>query len=82
MSVQRRILITLVWILSLVAVQAWAQSGARRIPRGAEPEVITGSDIGFQVDHVKGDTPVGSLVVKRDGKWVGVEFGGRIIFAK
>jgi hypothetical protein len=77
MNVQRRIVILFVWILSLVGVAAWAQSAKRP---GGEPEVI--SDVGFQVDRYKGNTPVGSLVVRRNGQWVEVEFGGRVKIAR
>jgi hypothetical protein len=79
MSLRRRIVILFVWILSLVGVAAWAQSPKRP---GGGPEIISGSDIGFQVDRSKGDTPVGSLVVRRDGKWVEVEFSGRMKIAR
>lgn len=71
MNVRTKIVVALLWIVSLAVVGTYAQSRGR----GEEPEVIAGSDIGFRVDHYKGGTPVGVLVVKKDGKWVQVEFG-------
>ena len=36
--------------------------------------VFTGSDIGFRVESLRGDTPVGRLVVKVNGRWVETDF--------
>jgi hypothetical protein len=36
------------------------------------PTVISGGDFGFRVDRWDGDTPVGRVVVRHDGKWVDV----------
>jgi hypothetical protein len=71
-----RIVVVLLWMASLVgsvAATAHAQRFVR--PAGKEPEVVSGSDVGFRIDHYNGETPVGELVVKRDGKWVAVQFG-------
>ncbi len=38
------------------------------------PRVLSGGDIGFRVEGVKGQNPVGRLVVKINDKWVDVEF--------
>jgi hypothetical protein len=43
--------------------------------RQAEPQVLSGADIGFRVDHEDRDgARVGTLVVKVDGKWVDALF--------
>ena len=76
MKTRTKIVLALVWILSLAAVGAIAQ------PTPSDPQVIAGPDVGFRVDHYKGDTPVGELVVKKDGKWVPVEFATRMKMAK
>jgi hypothetical protein len=34
------------------------------------PKIITGDEIGFRVDGYKDGVPVGTVVVKVDGKWV------------
>ena len=72
MNIRTKVVVALLWIVSLAAVGVMAQSRGRG--QAAEPEVIAGSNIGFRVDHYKGETPVGELVVKRDGKWIPVEF--------
>ena len=74
-----KLLIAVLWIVSLAAVGMFAQG---RSAGKTEPEVIAGPDVGFRVDHYKGDTPVGELVVKKDGKWVPVEFAGRLKMVK
>jgi len=70
-----RIVLGFFWMASLVcsiAVTAHAQRGASPVVRG---EVVSGADVGFRIDHYNGETPVGELVVKHDGKWVAVQFG-------
>jgi hypothetical protein len=37
------------------------------------PTIISGPDLGFRVDSRKGNTPVGVLVVRINGQWIGVE---------
>ena len=36
-------------------------------------KIYTGSDIGFKVTGRKGETPVGTIVIKINDKWVEVE---------
>jgi hypothetical protein len=36
--------------------------------------VIAGNDLGFRVESHKGNTPVGSLVVRINGQWVEAQF--------
>lgn len=65
--------VLLFWAVSIagsVAATAYAQRAVR--PAGKEPEVVSGADVGFRVDHYNGEAPVGELVVKHDGKWVAV----------
>jgi hypothetical protein len=78
---KRRIVLTVFWVLSLAAVSAWSHA---RDPQKSnrEPEVIFGPELGFRVDSHRGDTPVGALVVRVDGKWVEVEFGGKFRTAR
>lgn len=56
--------------LALAVLGVWASAQA---PQQA-PVVISGSDIGFQVESQRGGTPVGKLVVRVDGRWVEVQF--------
>ena len=71
-----KFVVALLWAASLIGsigITAYAQ---RTIgPAGKQPEVVSGSDVGFRIDRYNGETPVGELVVKRDGKWVAVQFG-------
>ncbi len=57
-----------VWLFSLVAVAAIAQS--RAVMPLSEPVTLTGADIAFRVDGQEGRTPVGRLIVRYNGKWV------------
>ena len=46
--------------------------GPDRIAR--QPQVLSGSDIGFRVERVgRGGTPIGALVVRVDSDWVEAE---------
>jgi hypothetical protein len=57
-----------VWLFSLVAVGAIAQSRVQTaLP---EPITLTGSDIAFRVEAVEGRRPVGKLIVRYNGQWV------------
>ena len=62
------LLLTLVGLLG--AVGAWASA---QTPQQA-PMVISGNDLGFQIESQRGGTPIGKLVVRVDGKWVEVQF--------
>jgi hypothetical protein len=73
--------LTLAWMLSLVAVGAIASvltSAQVRPPLAlGEPQpitegttILTGSDIGFRVERTQDGVPIGTLVVRVDGRWV------------
>jgi hypothetical protein len=79
--IKRRVVLGVLWILSLVAVGAWSHAQQSQVP-SREPEVIFGPQLGFRVDSHRGDTPVGALVVRVEGKWVEVEFGGKFRTAR
>jgi hypothetical protein len=57
-----------VWLLSLAAVAAVAQS--RVITPLAEPVILSGSDIAFRVEAEQGSRPVGKLLVRYNGRWI------------
>ena len=68
-------------LLGTLGTSAWlqAQGGpAQLLPgqRSASPRVYAGVDIGFRVDSMRGEVPVVVPVVKVNGEWVEVEFGG------
>jgi hypothetical protein len=57
----------------LVALAAGALALQAQVPiptPNPNPTVLSGSDIGFQVDSTTGGIPTGRFVVKVDGKWV------------
>jgi hypothetical protein len=57
-----------VWLLSLVAVAVVAQSpNVTPLP---VPITLTGADIAFRVEGTQGNTPVGKLIVRYNGRWV------------
>lgn len=59
-------------VLLTVAATAWVTAQAVRVTK-VPPKVMTGSDVGFRVEGIRGDTPVGTLVVKVNGEWVEAE---------
>jgi hypothetical protein len=79
MSIRRaRLSLIVVWVISLVtvAILAHAQGAEILKPVIPVPQVdIVGGDIGFRVNGMRGDTPVGSLLVRINGQWVQAEVG-------
>ena len=78
MTFRAKLILAVLWISSLVAVGAWAQTQVKIQSKGA-PRFLSGSDIAFRIDRtdVEG-TPIGTLVVKIDGKWVEPSFSQRV----
>ena len=72
MTRRNRILLALVWALSLIVVTAimHAQAPAQR---GTNPTIISGGDLGFRVEGRRGDHVTGTFVVKINGEWVVAE---------
>jgi hypothetical protein len=69
MSPRARVLtLAAVWLVSLAAVAAVAQSVA--VTPVPKPLVISGDDLGFRIEGHQGTTPVGTLVIRVDGRWV------------
>jgi hypothetical protein len=67
---RRRILASVVAAAGAAAVGPWTAAGQAR-----GPEVLSGADIGFRLDGVSADgTPIGTLVVRMEGKWVAPQF--------
>jgi hypothetical protein len=68
--------IGLIVMLVVVAVGVWVSAQVRQ-PRRVDPPVVhSGSDIGFRVEAHDGTKPIGQLVVRINGQWVEVQFGG------
>jgi hypothetical protein len=73
MSVRQRISVAVLWAASIVAVGAWTRAQTPA-PSGPAPTVVSGNDLGFRIDSRKGNTPVGTLVIRVNGKWVEPDF--------
>jgi hypothetical protein len=62
-------------LLSVVAATAWVTAQALAVTPVA-PKIMTGSDVGFRVEGLRGNTPVGKIVVKVNGEWVEADIAG------
>lgn len=72
--------LALAWMLSVVAVGAIASvftsAQAPGSMRGQTPlmtegtTILSGSDIGFRLERTQNGVPIGTLVVRVDGRWV------------
>jgi hypothetical protein len=59
-------------VLMIVAATAWVTAQAVAITK-VPPKVMTGTDVGFRVEGLRGTTPVGTIVLKVNGEWVAAE---------
>ena len=41
-----------------------------------EPRILSGPDLGFRVVGMRGNTPVGDVVIRVDGQWIAADFAG------
>ena len=39
------------------------------------PTVLSGPDVGFRIEGMRGSTPIGTVVVRVNGQWVAVDYG-------
>ena len=80
MSKRSIVVLVFLWMVSLVGVATVvAQSPIQpqpRAPIAIAPNVIAGPDVGFIPTGFSGNTPMGRLVVRVNGKWVDVLLGG------
>jgi hypothetical protein len=73
----RKWTLSLLWALSLDVV-AVVSSRAQQPQRPREqfnpplelPTIISGNDVGFRVERMQGELPIGSVVVRINGRWV------------
>jgi hypothetical protein len=73
MSLRKRIGLVVVWAVSIVAAGVWAHAQTT-VPQTQAPTVLSGNDLGFRIDSRKGNTPVGTIVVRVNGQWVEADF--------
>jgi hypothetical protein len=81
MTLRARIGLVVVWIASLVLVGVMGNPQAPIAPKVVPlptPTVVSGSDLGFRIDGLRGNAPVGRFVIRRDatGPWVEPELSG------
>lgn len=61
-------------VAATVFVGAWTTAQSVR-PERVTPRIMSGGDVGFRVEGLRGATPVGTLVVQVNGQWVAAEIG-------
>ena len=64
-----------VFLVVLLGTGGWSRAQPAYAARPVPPVVLAGPDVGFRMTGVKGDTPVGQLVVRINGEWKVVAFG-------
>jgi len=79
-SALRLLVVVCILAMALVAARSSAQT---QIPRAVvpvpTPTVISGDDIGFRVEGLRGKTtPVGKLVIRLNGQWVEPELSDAV----
>jgi hypothetical protein len=58
----------------ICAFVTWSVATAQVIAvKPVPPRVMTGADVGFRVEGLRGNTPVGRIVVRVNGEWVEAE---------
>ena len=65
-----RIALVVVCLSSLLAVGTLASGQVFGFQPLDEPFIVSGDDIGFRVEGLLGDTPAGTLVIRRNGQWI------------
>ena len=81
-ALTRRWTLAILWALSLLAVGALSSSAqvGRQLPGGPAglpfslltetPIVVSGNDVGFRIERTQDGIPVGTVVIRVDGRWV------------
>jgi len=75
MTLKIRLVALGTFFVVLIGLAAWSRAQPAVVARPVPPVVLAGADVGFRMTGVKGDTPVGQLVVRVNGDWKVVEFG-------
>ena len=85
MSFRSRVTLVIIWFaLIFAAAGAWSYAQTTLPPQapraqpaapGQAQTIISGADLGFRIDRMDGQTPVGAFVIRKDGQWVEVKEG-------
>ena len=72
MSIRGRIILAVLWVVSLVAIGVFASAQGRQDGLN----IISGNDIGFKPEAVQrtSNRITGTLVVRVNGQWVDTQF--------
>jgi hypothetical protein len=68
MALTNRILLVVICASFLLGLGAWLHAQTTDTAR-----IVSGSDIGFRIEGRRGNTPLGTFVIKINGQWVPVE---------
>ena len=62
------------FVVAVVLSVATVWTTAQAVPvEKVTPRVITGADVGFRVEGLRGVNPVGTVVIRLNGEWVQAE---------
>jgi hypothetical protein len=75
MSIRSWIILGIPWVVSLVAVGTVASAQAQLWRPVPEPRVLSGPDVGFRVEGLRGEVPTGRIVIRVNGEWVDADIG-------
>ena len=71
MTMRRIMGLAVLWVVSLFVVASAVKAQVFELPRRLpEPRVVSGPDFGFRIEADQKGTPIGTLVVRVDGKWI------------
>lgn len=69
----RSVILAAVVLVIAMGIWAFAQVGEER--KVQPPVTVMGENVGFRIEAYKGDTVLGTLVVRVNGKWVDAQAG-------
>ena len=76
MSIRTVLSLTCLWVVSLFMVASVVKAQVFEMPRPLpEARVVSGPDFGFRIEGDQRGTPIGTLVVRIDGKWIEARVG-------
>jgi hypothetical protein len=75
MSICAKLGFVFLWVISLLTVATLVRGQVIQTVPLPTPEVISGADFGFRVEGTQGVTPVGRLVIRKNGEWVEAKLG-------
>jgi hypothetical protein len=77
MTIRARLVWAVLWVASLLLVGTLVRAQVpvpslpfERFTPLPTPTVLSGGDIGFRVEALRGGSPIGRLVVRWNGQWV------------